>query len=41
MKPNEWGIFLGGHHFRLSECNIELDKKKFDNDAMINGTTAS
>ena len=35
------GIFLGGHHFRLSECNIELDKKKFDNDAMINGTTAS
>ena len=34
MKPNEWGIFLSGHHFRLSECNIELDKKKFDNDAM-------
>ncbi len=27
MKPNEWGIFLGGHHFWLSECNIELDKK--------------
>jgi hypothetical protein len=26
MKPNEWGIFLGGHNFRLSECNIELDK---------------
>ena len=41
MKPNEWGIILGGHHFRLSECNIELDKKKFDIDAMINGTTAS
>ena len=41
MKPNEWGIFLGGHHFWLSECNIELDKKKFDIDAMINGTTAS
>ena len=41
MKPNEWGIFLGGHHFRLSECNIELDKKKFDIDAMINGTTVS
>ena len=38
MKPNEWGIFLGGHHFLLSECNIELDKKKFDIDAMINGT---
>ena len=41
MKPYEWGIFLGGHHFRLSECNIELDKKKFNIDAMINGTTAS
>ena len=27
MNPNEWGTFLGGHHFRLSECNIELDKK--------------
>ena len=41
MKPNEWGIFLGEHHFRLSECNIELDKKKLDIDTMINGTTAS
>jgi len=41
MKPNEWGIFLGGHHFLLSECNIELDKKKFDIDAMLNRTTAS
>ncbi len=41
IKPNEWGIFLGGHHFRLSECNIELDKKKLDIDTMINGTTAS
>ena len=27
MKRNEWGIFLDGHHFQLSECNIELDKK--------------
>ena len=41
MKPNERGIFLGGHHSRLSECNIELDKKMFDIDAMINETTAS
>jgi hypothetical protein len=41
MNPNEWGTFLGGHHFRLSECNIELDKKKFDIDAMLNRTTAS
>jgi hypothetical protein len=41
MKPNEWGIFLGGHHFWLSECNIELYKKKINIDAMINGTTVS
>ncbi len=24
MKPKEWGIFLGGHPFRLSECNIDF-----------------
>jgi len=42
MKPNEWGIFLlGRHHFRLSECNIKWEKKKFNIDAMINGTTAT
>jgi hypothetical protein len=41
MKPKEWGIFLGGHCFRLSECNIEFDKQKFDIDALINGMPAS
>jgi hypothetical protein len=41
MKPKEWGIFLGRHCFRLSECNIEFDKKKFDIDALINGMPAS
>ena len=41
MKPKEWGIFRGGHHFRLSECNIEFDKKKFNIDALINGMPAS
>jgi hypothetical protein len=41
MKPKEWGIFLGGHHFRLSECNIEFDKKKFNIDPLINGMPAS
>ena len=41
MKPIEWGIFLGGHHFRLGECNIELDKIDIDAMTMINGTTAS
>jgi hypothetical protein len=41
MKPKEWGIFLGGHHFRLSECNIEFDKKKFNINALINRIPAS
>ncbi len=41
MKPKEWEIFLGGHRFRLSECNIEFDKKKFNIDALINGMPAS
>jgi hypothetical protein len=41
MKPKECGIFLGGHCFRLSECNIEFDKNKFDIDALINGKPAS
>jgi hypothetical protein len=41
MKPKEWGILLGGHRFRLSECNSEFDKEKFDIDALINGMPAS
>jgi hypothetical protein len=41
MKPKEWGIFLTGHRFRLSECNIKFDKKKVDIDALINGMPAS
>jgi hypothetical protein len=41
MKTKELGIFLGGHRFRLSECNIEFDKKKFNIDALINGMPAS
>jgi hypothetical protein len=36
MKPKEWGIFLGGHRLRLSECNNELNNQKFDIDALIN-----
>ncbi len=41
MKPKEWQIFLGGHHFRLSEYNIKFDKKKFNIDALINGMLTS
>jgi hypothetical protein len=41
MKPKEWGIFLGGHRFWLSECNIEFNKKKFNINALINRMSAS
>jgi hypothetical protein len=41
MNPKEWGIFLGGHHLRLGECNIEFNKEKFNMDALINGMPAS
>jgi hypothetical protein len=41
MKPKEWGIFLGGQCFRLSECNIDFDKKKININALINRMPAS
>lgn len=41
IKPKEWRRFLLGHHFTIAEgsneCNIEIDKKQINFDALING----
>jgi hypothetical protein len=42
IKPKEWKMFIDGHYFftvaeRINECKVELDKKKMDVDAHING----
>jgi len=41
IKPNEWRRFLLGHHFTIAEgineCKIEIDKKRIDFDALMNG----
>jgi len=41
MKPTAWSKFLGGHRFASYKCEIELDDKKIDLDAYINGTPSS
>ncbi len=41
MKPTAWSKFLGGHRFASDDCEIELDIKKIDPDAYIDGTPPS
>jgi hypothetical protein len=41
MKPTAWSKFLGGHRFASDNCEIELDIKKINLDAYINGTPPS
>jgi hypothetical protein len=38
IKPTAWRKFLGGHRFAAHNCAIELEQKKFDIDAYIDGT---
>ncbi len=40
-KPTAWRKFLGGHQFAAHKCAIELEQKKIDIDAYINGTKPS
>ena len=41
IKADAWRKFLGGHRFVADDCPIELDIKKIDLDAYINGTPPS
>jgi len=41
IKADAWRKFLGGHRFVADDCPIELDIKKIDLDAYIDGTTPS
>jgi len=41
IKPTAWRKFLGGHRFAVDDCIIELEQKKIDIDAIINGTAPS
>jgi hypothetical protein len=41
IKPMAWRKFLGGHRFAVDDCVIELEQKKIDIDAIINGTALS
>jgi hypothetical protein len=41
IKPTAWRKFLGGHRFAVDDCVIELEQKKIDIDAIINGTALS
>ncbi len=41
MKPTAWRKFLGGHRFACDNCEIELDQKKIDLNAYINGAPPS
>ena len=38
IKPTAWRKFLGGHRFAAHNCAIELEQKKIDIDAYIDGT---
>jgi len=41
MKPMAWSKLLGGHWFASDDCEIELNIKKIDLNACINGTPPS
>ncbi len=41
IKPTAWRKFLGGHQFAAHNCAIELEQKKIDINAYINGTKPS
>ena len=41
IKADAWRKFLGGHRFVADDCPIELDIKKINLDAYINGTPPS
>jgi hypothetical protein len=41
IKPTAWRKFLSGHRFAVDDCVIELEQKKIDIDAIINGTAPS
>ena len=41
MKLTAWSKFLGGHRLASDNCEIELDIKKIDLDAYIDGTPPS
>ncbi len=38
IKADAWRKFLGGRRFVIDNCPIELEQKKIDLDAYINGT---
>ncbi len=38
IKPTAWRMFLGGHRFAAHNCAIELEQKKIDIDAYIDGS---
>jgi hypothetical protein len=38
IEPTAWRKFLGGHQFAAHNCTIELEQKKIDIDAYIDGT---
>ncbi len=38
IKPTAWGKFLCGHQFAAHNCAIELEQKKIDINAYIDGT---
>jgi hypothetical protein len=38
IKPTAWRKFLGGHRFAAHNCAIELEQKKIDINAYIDGT---
>jgi hypothetical protein len=38
IKVTAWRKFLGGHRFAAHNCAIELEQKKIDIDAYIDGT---
>jgi hypothetical protein len=41
IKATAWKKFLGGHRFAVDDCSIELEQKKIDLDAYINGAPPS
>jgi hypothetical protein len=41
IKANAWRKFLGGRWFVIDNCPIELEQKKIDLDAFINGAMPS
>ena len=41
IKRNALEVFLGGHRFALHDISFDLNDKKIDIDAWINGTKPS